>query len=52
MALGGPLDPAKLAQLRGKFPTATAAVFSIDADGAPTLSHLFYAAENGGHGGE
>ena len=52
MALGGPLDPAKLAQLRGKFPTSTAAVFSIDADGAPTLSHLFYASENGGHGGE
>lgn len=52
MALGGPLDAAKLAQLRGKFPTSTAAVFLIDADGAPTLSHLFYAAENGGHGGE
>ena len=52
MALGGPLDAAKLAQLRGKFPTSTAAVFSIDADGAPTLSHLFYASENGGHGGE
>ena len=52
MALGGPLDPAKLAQLRGKFPTSTAAVFSIDPDGAPTLSHLFYASENGGHGGE
>ena len=52
MALGGPLDPARLAQLRGKFPTSTAAVFSIDADGAPTLSHLFYASENGGHGGE
>ena len=52
LAIGGPLDPAKLAQLRGKFPTATVAVFSIDADGAPTLSHLFYASENGGHGGE
>jgi len=52
LALGGPVDPAKLAQLRGKFPTATVAVFSIAADGAPTLSHLFYASENGGHGGE
>jgi phosphohistidine phosphatase len=52
LAMGGPADPAKLAQLRGKFPTATVAVFSIDADGAPTLSHLFYASENGGHGGE
>ena len=52
MALGGPVDPAKLAQLRGKFPTATVAVFSIDPDGAPALSHLFYASENGGHGGE
>ena len=52
MAQGGVLDAAKLAQLRGKFPTSTVAVFSIDADGAPTLSHLFYASENGGHGGE
>jgi phosphohistidine phosphatase len=52
LALGGSVDPAKLAKLRGKFPTATVAVFSIDADGAPTLSHLFYASENGGHGGE
>jgi phosphohistidine phosphatase len=52
LALGGPVDSARLAQLRGKFPTATVAVFSIDLDGAPTLSHLFYASENGGHGGE
>lgn len=52
LAMGGPADPARLTQLRGKFPTATVAVFSIDADGAPTLSHLFYASENGGHGGE
>jgi phosphohistidine phosphatase len=52
MAMGGPADPALLAKLRGKFPTSTAAVFAIDADGAPTLSHLFYASENGGHGGE
>jgi phosphohistidine phosphatase len=52
LALGGPADPALLAKLRGKFPTSTVAVFSIDADGAPTLSHLFYASENGGHGGE
>ena len=52
LAMGGPADPAKLAQLRGKFPTATVAVFSIAPDGAPTLSHLFYASENGGHGGE
>jgi phosphohistidine phosphatase len=52
LALGGPADPGLLAKLRGKFPTSTVAVFSIDADGAPTLSHLFYAAENGGHGGE
>lgn len=52
LALGGPAEPAKLAQLRGKFPTATVAVFAIDPDGAPTLSHLFYASDNGGHGGE
>jgi phosphohistidine phosphatase len=52
LAMGGPADPAKLSQLSGKFPTSTVAVFSIDADGAPTLSHLFYASENGGHGGE
>lgn len=52
LALGGPTDPALLARLRGKFPTSTVAVFSIDPDGAPTLSHLFYASENGGHGGE
>jgi phosphohistidine phosphatase len=52
LALGGPLDPALLAKLRGKFPTSTVAVFSIDADGAPTLNQLFYASENGGHGGE
>ena len=52
MALGGPVDPVLLAKLRGKFPTATVAVFSIDPDGAPTLIHLFYASENGGHGGE
>ncbi|MBO9557570.1 MAG: histidine phosphatase family protein [Caulobacter sp.] len=52
LALGGPAEPAQLAQLRGKFPTATVAVFAIDPDGAPTLSHLFYASENGGHGGE
>ncbi len=52
MAMGGPADPALLAKLRSKFPTSTVAVFSIDPDGAPTLSHLFYASENGGHGGE
>jgi phosphohistidine phosphatase len=52
LAQGGPIAPARLTQLRGKFPTSTAAVFSIDPDGAPTLSHLFYASENGGHGGE
>ncbi|MGR4862203.1 SixA phosphatase family protein [Caulobacter sp. LARHSG274] len=52
LAMGGPADPAQLARLRGKFPTSTVAVFTIDADGAPTLSHLFYASENGGHGGE
>ena len=52
MAQGGVISAGKLAQLRGKFPTSTVAVFSIDADGAPTLSHLFYASENGGHGGE
>jgi phosphohistidine phosphatase len=52
MAMGGPADPALLARLRGKFPTATVAAFSIDPDGAPTLIHLFYASENGGHGGE
>jgi phosphohistidine phosphatase len=52
MAMGGQADPARLAKLRGKFPTATVAVFSIDPDGAPALIHLFYASENGGHGGE
>jgi phosphohistidine phosphatase len=52
LAMGGPADPAQLARLRGKFPTSTVAVFTIEADGAPTLSHLFYASENGGHGGE
>jgi len=52
LALGGPADPALLAKLRGKFPTSTVAVFSIDPDGAPALTHLFYASENGGHGGE
>lgn len=52
LALGGPSAPALLAQLRGKFPTSTVAVFAIDAAGAPSLSHLFYASENGGHGGE
>jgi phosphohistidine phosphatase len=52
LALGGPADPVLLAKLRSRFPTSTVAVFSIDADGAPTLSHLFYASENGGHGGE
>ena len=52
LAMGGPADPAMLAKLRGKFPTSTVAVFAIDPDGAPTLSHLFYASENGGHGGE
>jgi phosphohistidine phosphatase len=52
MAMGGPAAPALLARLRGKFPTATVAAFSIDPDGAPTLIHLFYASENGGHGGE
>lgn len=52
MAMGGPADPAQLARLRGKFPTATVAAFSIDPNGAPTLIHLFYASENGGHGGE
>ncbi|WP_426011239.1 SixA phosphatase family protein [Caulobacter sp. DWR2-3-1b2] len=52
MAMGAAADPALLAKLRGKFPTSTVAVFSIDTDGAPTLSHLFYASENGGQGGE
>ena len=52
LTLGGPAEPALLAKLGGKFPTSTVAVFSLDADGAPTLSQLFYASENGGHGGE
>lgn len=52
LAMGGPADPALMAKLRGKFPTSTAVVFAIDPNGAPTLAHLFYASENGGHGGE
>jgi len=52
LAMGGPADPAMMAKLRSKFPTSTVAVFAIDPDGAPTLSQLFYASENGGHGGE
>jgi phosphohistidine phosphatase len=44
--------PAELSKLRGRFPTATAAVFDIDASGAPRLARVFYASEHGGHGGE
>jgi phosphohistidine phosphatase len=52
LALGGPADATELSKLRGRFPTATAAVFDIDASGAPRLARVFYASEHGGHGGE
>ncbi|MFT4251137.1 MAG: histidine phosphatase family protein [Caulobacter sp.] len=52
LAMGGPADPTELSKLRGRFPTATAAVFDIDASGAPRLARVFYASEHGGHGGE
>ncbi|MBI1686300.1 SixA phosphatase family protein [Caulobacter hibisci] len=52
LAMSGPADAGDLAKLRGRFPTATAAVFDIDASGAPRLARVFYASEHGGHGGE
>jgi phosphohistidine phosphatase len=52
LALGGETAPELLAQLRGKFPTSTAAVFAIDAEGAPSLTHLLFVSEHGGQGGE
>lgn len=52
LAMAAPADPDMLARLRGRFPTATAAVFDIDASGAPRLARVFYASEHGGHGGE
>ncbi|PVM91782.1 histidine phosphatase family protein [Caulobacter radicis] len=52
LAQGGLADAAELTKLRGRFPTATAAVFDIDASGAPRLARVFYASEHGGHGGE
>ncbi|PVM85714.1 SixA phosphatase family protein [Caulobacter endophyticus] len=52
LAMGSPADPAELSKLRGRFPTATAAIFDIDASGAPRLARVFYASEHGGHGGE
>ncbi len=41
-----------IAHVRGRFPTATAAVFEIDAAGRPTFDGLYLAAEHGGGGGE
>lgn len=52
LAMGAPADASELSKLRGRFPTATAAVFYIDASGAPRLARVFYASEHGGHGGE
>ncbi len=52
LAMGGPAEAGEMAKLRSRFPTATAAVFDIDASGAPRLARVFYASEHGGHGGE
>lgn len=52
LAMAGPANAEAMARLRGRFPTATAAVFDIDLDGAPRLARVFYASEHGGHGGE
>ncbi len=52
LAMGAPADAGEITKLRGRFPTATAAVFDIDASGAPRLARVFYASEHGGHGGE
>jgi phosphohistidine phosphatase len=52
LAQGGAPDPDLLSRLRGKFPTSTVAVFAISAEGAPSMTHLFYASEHGGQGGE
>jgi phosphohistidine phosphatase len=41
-----------IAKLRGRFPTATAAVFSVDSAGKMRLDDLFLVADLGGHGGE
>ncbi|HWE47250.1 MAG TPA: histidine phosphatase family protein [Caulobacteraceae bacterium] len=39
-------------RMRGRFPTATAAVFDIDAAGRPVFDGLYLAADHGGGGGE
>jgi phosphohistidine phosphatase len=52
LALSGRALPGLVSRLRSRFPTSTAAVFKFDAAGTPTLDGLYYAAENGGHGGE
>lgn len=52
LAIQGGTPPVMLSQIRGRFPTATTAVFAFGAGGPPVLEHLFYVSEHGGNGGE
>jgi len=48
----GAAGPAVIARAESRFPTATAAAFTIDEAGRATYDGLFYAADHGGGGGE
>ncbi|WP_419318739.1 SixA phosphatase family protein [Caulobacter sp. ErkDOM-E] len=52
LILQGGAEPVALNKVRGRFPTATTAVFAFGSGGPPVLEHLFYASEHGGTGGE
>jgi phosphohistidine phosphatase len=52
LAIEGGAAPLMFNKIRGRFPTASTAVFGFGAGGPPVLEHLFYVSEHGGTGGE
>jgi phosphohistidine phosphatase len=52
LLIAGAASAHDLSQVRGRFPTATAVVFEIDAAGRPSFDGIYLASDHGGGGGE
>jgi phosphohistidine phosphatase len=50
LLIDGGAAPSDIERMSGKFPTATAAAFLIDAEGRAAFDGLFFAADHGGQG--
>ena len=52
LLIEGAASATEISRMRSRFPTATAAVFEMDAAGRPSFDGLYLAADYGGGGGE